>query len=90
MKKLLLLLFIALIAANCKKENHCYVCSTFNERTYDNGGIKKDTFKAQVCNDEDFIKAYIKNGTFNGPYSEVKDGETIHYNLNMSTVCNRK
>jgi len=90
MKKLLLLLSVALVASQCKKEKYCYVCSTFNERTYQDGFIQRDTIKMYPCQNEDFIRAYIKNGMYDGPHYEIKSGDTIHFHLRATTVCNRK
>ena len=90
MKRFLLLLIILPLFTQCKKEKYCNICSTFNDRTYTDGSNKKDTIKLQVCEDEDFIKAYIKNGTFDGQHYEVKAGDTIYFHLKAATTCTRK
>jgi hypothetical protein len=83
-------LILLLPFAQCKKEKYCYICNTFREREYAVGGLVKDTMKAQVCEDQDFIEAYKKNGTFNGSHYELKDGDTVRFHLSMSTICTRK
>lgn len=90
MKKLLLISLIVIAFTQCKKEKYCHVCTTTSERTYTDGREVLDTFNGQLCNDEDFIKAYIKNGTFNGPTFEIEEGDTIRFDLIQSTICTRK